>query len=73
MPARPLGETATSLDDLAAAIINNDFVERGSFAIVYGYRQFNPAVTWITVIAIVVIVQVAQFAGNLIARKILRR
>ena len=45
----------------------------GNFAIVYGYRQFNPAVTWVAVIAIVVIVQVAQFAGNLLARKILRR
>ncbi|GAB3465018.1 methionine ABC transporter permease [Actinophytocola sediminis] len=45
----------------------------GNFAIVYGYRQFNPAVTWIAVIAIVVIVQVAQFAGNLLARKVLRR
>lgn len=45
----------------------------GNFAIVYGYRQFNPAVTWVAVIAIVVIVQVAQFAGNLLARRILRR
>jgi D-methionine transport system permease protein len=45
----------------------------GNFAIVYGYRQFNPAVTWVAVIAIVVIVQVAQFAGNLLARKVLRR
>lgn len=45
----------------------------GNFAIVYGYRQFNPAVTWVAVIAIVVLVQVAQFAGNLLARKVLRR
>lgn len=45
----------------------------GNFAIVYGYRQFNPVVTWVAVIAIVVIVQVAQFAGNRLARKILRR
>jgi len=45
----------------------------GNFALVYGYRQFNPAVTWGAVIAIVVIVQVAQFAGNLLARKVLRR
>ncbi|OLF19289.1 methionine ABC transporter permease [Actinophytocola xanthii] len=45
----------------------------GNFAIVYGYRQFNPAVTWVAVIAIVVIVQVAQFAGNVLARRILRR
>lgn len=45
----------------------------GNFAIVYGYRQFNPAVTWVAVIAIVVIVQAAQFAGNLLARKVLRR
>lgn len=45
----------------------------GNFAIVYGYRQFNPVVTWVAVIAIVVIVQVAQFAGNRLARTILRR
>lgn len=45
----------------------------GNFAIVYGYRQFNPAVTWVAVIAIVVIVQAAQFAGNRLARKVLRR
>lgn len=45
----------------------------GNFALVYGYRQFNPVVTWVAVIAIVVIVQVAQFAGNVLARRILRR
>jgi D-methionine transport system permease protein len=30
-------------------------------------------VTWVAVIAIVVIVQVAQFVGNLVARRVLRR
>jgi D-methionine transport system permease protein len=45
----------------------------GNFAIVYGYRQFNPAVTWVAVITIVVIVQAAQFLGNLLARRVLRR
>jgi hypothetical protein len=35
-----------------------------------GYRQFNPAVTWVAVIAVV---QVAQFLGNLLARKVLCR
>ncbi|WP_271986168.1 methionine ABC transporter permease [Pseudoclavibacter terrae] len=45
----------------------------GDFAIQYGYRQFNPAVTWAAVIVIVVIVQGLQFLGNWAARKTLRR
>jgi D-methionine transport system permease protein len=45
----------------------------GNFALVYGYRQFDPAVTWAAVLMIVVIVQVGQFAGNLVARRVMRR
>lgn len=45
----------------------------GDFAIVYGFRQFNPWVTWASVILIVILVQVVQFAGNALARRILRR
>lgn len=45
----------------------------GDFAIQYGYRQFNPAVTWAAVVVIVVIVQGLQFLGNWAARKTLRR
>ena len=41
--------------------------------IVYGYRQFNPVVTWAAVLVIVVIVQLVQFVGNALARKVLRR
>ncbi|MFF2372559.1 methionine ABC transporter permease [Agromyces sp. NPDC058110] len=45
----------------------------GTFALVYGYRQFEPAVTWAAVLLIIVFVQVAQFFGNWLARKIMRR
>lgn len=45
----------------------------GQFAIVYGFRQFNPAVTWAAVLIIIVIVQGVQFLGNALARRVLRR
>jgi D-methionine transport system permease protein len=45
----------------------------GNFAIQYGYRQFNPAVTWAAVLIIIVLVQAVQFLGNWLARKALRR
>ena len=45
----------------------------GEFAIVYGFKQFNPWVTWAAVLVIVVIVQIVQFLGNALARRILRR
>ncbi len=45
----------------------------GEFAIVYGFKQFNPWVTWAAVLVIVVIVQAVQFFGNWLARRILRR
>lgn len=45
----------------------------GEFAIVYGFKQFNPWVTWAAVLVIVVIVQGVQFFGNWLARRILRR
>ena len=45
----------------------------GNFAISYGYQRYNWAVTWLAVITIVILVQVAQFLGNWLARKALRR
>ena len=45
----------------------------GDFAIVYGYRQFEPAVTFAAVIVIVVMVQLAQFLGNWLSKKVMRR
>lgn len=45
----------------------------GEFAIVYGFKQFNPFVTWAAVLVIIVIVQAVQFLGNYLARRILRR
>jgi D-methionine transport system permease protein len=45
----------------------------GDFAIVYGYRQYDWAVTFVVVILIVVIAQCAQLLGNVLARRALRR
>ncbi|MFF1530889.1 methionine ABC transporter permease [Cellulomonas sp. NPDC058312] len=45
----------------------------GDFAIVYGYQRFNDVVTWTAVAVIVVMVQLAQFLGNFLARRVLRR
>ncbi|NNG38908.1 ABC transporter permease [Flexivirga sp. ID2601S] len=45
----------------------------GDFAITYGYHRFDWAVTWVAVAAIIVLVQLAQFSGNALARKALRR
>lgn len=45
----------------------------GNFALQYGYRQFNPLVTWAAVIAIVIVVQAVQMLGNWLARRVMRR
>lgn len=45
----------------------------GNLAMQYGYRQFNPWITWSAVLLIILIVQLVQVVGNGIARKLLRR
>lgn len=45
----------------------------GNFALQYGYRQFDTVVTWTAVLIIVVLVQLVQLLGNLLARRMLRR
>jgi D-methionine transport system permease protein len=45
----------------------------GNFSLQYGFRQFDTVVTWVTVLAIVLIVQLGQLAGNMAARRVLRR
>jgi D-methionine transport system permease protein len=45
----------------------------GNFAILYGYQQYNYPVTLVAVIVIIVIVQLGQFLGNFLARRVLRR
>ena len=45
----------------------------GQFAIQYGYQQFNTELTWVAVAIIIVLVQIVQFFGNWLARKIMRR
>jgi D-methionine transport system permease protein len=45
----------------------------GDFALVYGYQRFDWQVTLVATLIIVAGVQGVQFAGNYIARKVLRR
>jgi len=45
----------------------------GAFALSYGYKQFNPAVTWTAVVLIIILVQVVQTIGNAWAKKVMRR
>lgn len=45
----------------------------GSFAIMNGYQNFDMKVTIVAVLTIVVLVQLVQFFGNWLARKIMRR
>jgi D-methionine transport system permease protein len=45
----------------------------GNFAVQYGYRLFDPVVTWATVLVIIVLVQFTQVIGNWLARRVLRR
>lgn len=45
----------------------------GNWAITYGYRQFDPLVTWSALIVVVIVVQLIQLLGNALARRIMRR
>ena len=45
----------------------------GNYAITYGYRQFDDVITWSALVVIVVIVQLIQLLGNVLARRVLRR
>jgi D-methionine transport system permease protein len=45
----------------------------GAFALTYGYRQYEPIVTWAAVLLIIAFVQLCQFAGNTLARRAMRR
>lgn len=45
----------------------------GDFAIVYGYRSYDWSVTLVATAVIILIVQLAQFFGNWLSKKIMRR
>lgn len=45
----------------------------GDFAIVNGYRAFDYPTMYVAVLAIVILVQAAQFFGNWLSKKIMRR
>ena len=45
----------------------------GKIAIVDGYQRFNDEITWAVVAIIIVLVQLVQFLGNFLAKKVMRR
>ncbi|AWE09003.1 ABC transporter permease [Lysinibacillus sp. 2017] len=45
----------------------------GHIAITYGYQRFDTSVMIVTVIILIILVQLAQWLGNALAKKILRR
>lgn len=45
----------------------------GAFALDYGYKRWNFAVVWVTVLVIIVLVQIVQVVGNRLSRYVLRR
>lgn len=45
----------------------------GKVALVDGYQRFNDVITWAVVLVIIVMVQLIQLIGNVLARKVLRR
>jgi D-methionine transport system permease protein len=45
----------------------------GNFALIYGFRQFEPIVMWAAIVLIVVFVHLVQLLGTRIARKVMRR
>lgn len=45
----------------------------GHIAITYGYQRFDGSVMLVTVVILIILVQLAQWLGNTLAKKILRR
>lgn len=45
----------------------------GQYSLAYGFRQFDPVVTWSALVIIIVITQLVQALGNWLARLVLRR
>lgn len=45
----------------------------GNFAIVDGYNRYNDVVMWVAVAIFILVVQVVQLLGNVLARRLLRR
>ncbi|MDF0529630.1 ABC transporter permease [Tsukamurella sp. 8F] len=43
----------------------------GDFALQYGYQQYNWKLMWVVIVVLIVIVQVAQWFGNSLARRLL--
>ncbi|WP_179945388.1 methionine ABC transporter permease [Luteipulveratus mongoliensis] len=59
--------------DMSAAAVAINGGGLGQFAVTYGYQRFDWTVTWVAVLTMVVLVQLAQFTGNWLARRVMRR
>ena len=45
----------------------------GKVAIVDGYQKFQDQITWLVVAVIIILVQLVQFIGNTLAKRVLHR
>ena len=45
----------------------------GKVAIVDGYNRFQYEITWVVVAVIIILVQLVQFIGNTLAKRVLHR
>ncbi|UOV99937.1 methionine ABC transporter permease [Agrococcus sp. SCSIO52902] len=54
-----------------AGIVGGDGL--GDYALSYGFRQFEPVVTWSALVIIIIITQIVQAVGNGLSRLVLRR
>ncbi|URJ61245.1 methionine ABC transporter permease [Paenibacillus polymyxa] len=45
----------------------------GNLAMTYGYQRFDTSVMIVTIVLLIIFVQIAQYAGNYLSRKFLRR
>lgn len=62
-----------ALVDMSALAGTLDGGGLGWFALEYGYKRWNWAVVWVTVLVIIVLVQLVQVLGNRLSRAVLRR
>jgi ABC-type methionine transport system permease subunit len=69
-PALLRGITLISYSAMAGAIGGGGL---GDLAIRYGYQRFKPAVTGVTVLVLVAIVQIIQYGGDILAQHFDRR
>ena len=61
------------LTTVIIALVGESAMALGDLAIRYGYQRFRPEVMLATVVVLIVLVQLVQFAGNTLAKKLDKR